>query len=69
MVTGTSATDTATASCPAGKVAVGGGGSSTNANNQLEASFPVLTATTPTGWTVRFDGAGGTQTAYVICAN
>ena len=61
----------ATATCGAGQVAVGGGGSDSNAVRVLTASFPVGSPT-PTGWTVTTKETNGTQvgqpTAYVLCA-
>ena len=61
-------------SCPAGKLALGGGGSVTNAtageNVSLNQSNP--SGTPPTGWHVQAEqGSVGTQswtlTAYVVC--
>jgi hypothetical protein len=56
-----------TVSCPAGKVAVGGGGKP-GGNQGIVASFPAGSPT-PTGWTALFGQANTGNTAYVICAN
>ena len=56
-----------TAPCPAGKTAVSGGYSlNGNGNNGAVSSLPVMTGTTPTGWTVIQKNAG-TMTVYVTC--
>jgi hypothetical protein len=55
------------ATCPAGKVAVGGGYSLTSGTS-ISASFPVTSGSTPTGW--RVIGSGNSAyTVYVVCAN
>jgi hypothetical protein len=60
--------------CPAGRVAVGGGGSVTDPTWYLYASRPVaVPGEPPTGWSVQAadTGAPGTAmpaTAYVVCA-
>src|SRR5215211_7104023 len=64
------------ATCPAGRVATGGGGSVTDPTWYLYASFPVAPAVPggpPVAWSVQAadTGAPGTDvpaTAYVICA-
>jgi hypothetical protein len=78
-VTGTTTsngqTATATAACPAGKLAVGGGGAITNPTSGSigELSLIASSATSNTVWTVvsAVDAANGvgsyTLTAYVVC--
>ena len=61
-------TFTQTAPCPAGKTAVGGGGSTGNANLVLMSSLP-----SGTGWAVRFQNTTnsnqtGALTATAVCA-
>ena len=65
-------TDRATATCPAGHFALGGGGVAAD-NRTLRGMFPstaagvpVTNGASPTSWTVLFTGAGS-QTAYVVC--
>jgi hypothetical protein len=64
---------TATATCPAGKVAVGGGWASTITNGEL--STTVSRATSDTVWTVTVytdnsgDAGNWNLTAHVICVN
>ena len=60
--------DSATVNCPAGKVALGGGGTSDTAS--LHGSVPVISEGVATGWTINTGGAaGGTMFVYAICAN
>jgi hypothetical protein len=66
-------TDTATATCGAGEIAVGGGGLA-DSMRTLRGSFPsnaagqpVTSGVSPTSWTVVFTQSGS-QTAYVVCA-
>jgi hypothetical protein len=78
-VTGTTTTNgqtaTATAACPVGKLAVGGGGTITNPTSGSlgELGLIASSATSDTVWTVVsvVDGANGvgnyTLTAYVVC--
>jgi hypothetical protein len=56
------------ASCGSGHRATGGGGNS--ASYDVLASYPITSATAPTGWTVKFSGYGdgSPNTVYVICA-
>jgi len=60
---------TASASCGTGKVALGGGMSSTTSSTHLYASYPSASKT----WIVGFDRISGSSaysvTVYVICAN
>ncbi len=55
-----------TVHCPDGKIATGGGG---NSDKNLNASYPVMTGNTPTGWTARFQSSDSDNTVYVICAS
>ena len=67
VVTATGTTVSVTASCTGGKIAVGGGYSLNAAgNNGAVSSLPVMTGTTPTGWTVTQKNTG-TMTVYVTC--
>jgi hypothetical protein len=56
--------------CPAGKQALGGGGSVTNSSWFLESSIPRPDGT---GWQVRYRSSGGTfsaaGTTWAVCAN
>ena len=56
----------ATASCATGSVAMGGGYTLVSGTS-INASFPVVTASTPTGWKVT-GSANSTYTVYVVCA-
>jgi hypothetical protein len=57
----------ATATCPAGKLALGGGGSG---DADVVASFPVLNASSQAiAWTVNVHASNGFINAYAICAN
>jgi hypothetical protein len=68
MVTHNSNAKTVTVSCPTGKVAIGGGGSSSKYT--LVQSYPTASSgSTPDGWTAVFSDATGSNTAYVICAS
>jgi hypothetical protein len=61
----------ATANCPAGAVAVGGGGLTSGIEN-LQGSWPDLTGPSyPTGWMVLYGNTGSgtiTVSAYAVCA-
>jgi hypothetical protein len=66
----------ATVSCLGGERAVGGGGDHTQSGSMhLSESHPTPASagSTPTGWRVEYDPAGGgavgTATAWVICAS
>jgi hypothetical protein len=69
--------DVITVTCPAGKVATGGGGRRlSNAQIVLMDSYPnpaVDLQANPTGWTVRYadldpvNGTGGSFQAWVVC--
>jgi hypothetical protein len=56
--------------CPAGKQALGGGGTVTNSSWFLESSIPRPDGT---GWQVRYRSSGGTfsaaGTTWAVCAN
>jgi hypothetical protein len=73
VVSHSSNSTTVTATCATGKIAVGGGGSS--ASKDLQQSFPSSSAGAPvaagtaSSWTVIFDAATGSNTAYVVCAS
>lgn len=61
----------AVATCPAGAVAIGGGG--TLSGNAIRLSYPSNSAGTatqsrPTSWTIVSSSAGGSATAYAVCA-
>jgi hypothetical protein len=62
----------ATASCAAGKIAVGGGG--TVSAGSIVASVPAVggnaaaTGQTPNGWRITWTG-NNTGTPYVVCAS
>lgn len=73
-VTAAQGSKTADVSCPDGMMAVGGGGSATE-NKPIQKSYPTVGGVaavdgeTPDGWHVRIDvGAGGTITAWAVCA-
>ncbi|MEV3986513.1 hypothetical protein [Nonomuraea sp. NPDC049758] len=55
----------ASASCPAGKIATGGGYSA-GANGKTTGSYPTVEGGTPKGWTVTFD-SNASGIVYVIC--
>jgi hypothetical protein len=63
------------AHCPAGQVAVGGGGEATEANSLLFVSEPLtgnqLTPPggRPDGWFAKGEGGGEMTIAYVLCAS
>jgi hypothetical protein len=63
--------------CPAGQVAVGGGGEAVEGEEFLFVSEPLVGSVppkagqTPNGWFAKAEGATGTQgpaIAYVLCA-
>jgi hypothetical protein len=69
---------TLTVACPAGKVALGGGASSTQ--QTIKVSYPTTATvssttagpipadgTTPTAWTVIFNAAQGSNQVFVVC--
>jgi hypothetical protein len=63
-----------TASCGAGKHAIGGGGNGTG-NRNVTGSFPSTNAgvaasgTNPAAWTARFSSSNAENTAYAICVS
>jgi hypothetical protein len=70
-----SGTSSATALCPTGKVALGGGIQITGNGNPhgtesapTDASGNVITSGTPHGWFVASDSNTATLTAFVICS-
>ncbi|GEM_PF-2773729 len=76
VVTATAAkgVKTAQVTCPDGMMALGGGASATE-NKAISQSYPTLAGVaaldgeTPDGWFIRQEvGAGGTITAYAVCA-
>ena len=72
VVTDAANAATVTVSCPAGQVAVGGGGNGGAIGGgfrSLAASFPTVSGSTPDGWTARFSGASAGNTVYVSCAS
>ena len=67
-----------TAQCPAGKVALGGGGFDYNPNNTLELSYPstnssgamATNGSQATAWTVKYAGTiMVSAVAFVICSS
>jgi hypothetical protein len=78
--TATTSGDAIGVDCPGSGRALGGGGSSSDANNQVELSAPLdgdgalvtdlaADGAVATGWFIRMDGTGGDQTVYAICAS
>ena len=53
-------------SCPTGKIAIGGGVSSTNDASSISKNEPVVESDKPTGWRGKAKGQGNT-TVHVIC--
>jgi hypothetical protein len=57
----------ASVDCPAGKVALGGGG---NMQANMQINGPIMTGNIATGWTINSNGqAAGNITVWAICAN
>ncbi len=56
-------------SCPAGKIATGGGAATSQTTLMSSMPTPSTTGATPTGWTAAFTVAHGSNSVYVICAN
>ncbi len=54
-------------SCPEGTVATGGGGS-TEGDQVIEQSWPMLSGGEPTGWHLKWSANGPGRVIYVICA-
>jgi hypothetical protein len=69
VVTASTNAASVTATCPAGKIAVGGGGRAVSGPRVLTGSYPNATTGAPTAWIAVFDGANNGNTAYVICTN
>lgn len=77
VTAGAAGTGTVTAACPAGKVAIGGGGSDTSTTGFVNRSAPSVGGTPVTsghqgnGWTVKFLPVVGTDviTAYAVCSS
>jgi hypothetical protein len=72
VVSNNGGTQTVTANCATGNHAIGGGASSSQ--QTVMGSYPslsngnaVTTGSNPTSWTVRFNAAQGSNTAYVLC--
>jgi hypothetical protein len=65
--------NTRTADCGATSHAVGGGGRSTDANDQLVSTFPSnvagapVTGTNPRYWTAVWESSQGNHTAFALC--
>ena len=69
VITGTASDgSTVTATCPTGKIAIGGGVSSTNENSTISANEPLVQSgsSKPVGWRGKAKGQGNT-TVHVIC--
>lgn len=58
--------NTITATCPTGKIAIGGGVSSSDNNSAVSKNEPVVESDKPTGWRGKARGQGNT-TVHVIC--
>jgi hypothetical protein len=77
VTAGAAGIGTVTAPCPAGKVAIGGGGSDSTAGGYVNGSFPSVGGTAVTsgqqanGWTVKFQNIVVTDvvTAYAVCSS
>jgi hypothetical protein len=58
--------------CPTGKIAIGGGARTSNANNHLQYDEPDADSGSAHGWKARVEKAQGnstgTTTVHVICA-